>query len=331
MRALMRAQQHDWEDMGQALTDLERDLFQRNASQLARELAELRDFMDGLREELQRLEDDQQQLIQESKPPLSDQAFEQLQAKQSHLDEEAQQSLDETDALLNSDRLQDLRNRQDAEMEASLAQQTRPSTTGGGNSSAGGSQSPPAGSAAGRQQTRDANTRLGQLQSHQAQQAEELRAANGSLEDAQQALEELLGQYDMRLPEEALSQLTAAQIEALTDLIRSDAMDQALAMLQRMHQMLDDGEAIFDPNQLGDSGESGDLPFGHLLPPPSSVEELLLELGELDPQVRTTILKMQPKAREELLQGLREEGPEGYRQFIRDYFRRLTRAGNREP
>ncbi len=35
---------------------------------------------------------------------------------------------------------------------------------------------------------------------------------------------------------------------------------------------------------------------------------------------------MQPQVREELLQGLREEGPEGYRAFIRDYFKRLTRV-----
>ena len=63
---------------------------------------------------------------------------------------------------------------------------------------------------------------------------------------------------------------------------------------------------------------------GHMLPPPSSIEDFLLEFGDLDPRMRTTIMKMQPKVREALLQGLRDEGPEGYRRFIRDYFRRLT-------
>ena len=43
-------------------------------------------------------------------------------------------------------------------------------------------------------------------------------------------------------------------------------------------------------------------------------------------EARGVIMKMQPAVREELLQGLREEGPEGYRVFIRDYFRRLTKA-----
>ena len=37
-------------------------------------------------------------------------------------------------------------------------------------------------------------------------------------------------------------------------------------------------------------------------------------------------MKMQPREREDLLQGLKEEGPEGYREFIRDYFRRLTKV-----
>ena len=50
-------------------------------------------------------------------------------------------------------------------------------------------------------------------------------------------------------------------------------------------------------------------------------------LKDLDPATRSMILKMQPRVREELLQSLREEGPEGYQRFIRDYFKRLTKAG----
>ena len=36
------------------------------------------------------------------------------------------------------------------------------------------------------------------------------------------------------------------------------------------------------------------------------------------------LLKLPPRVREELLQGLRERGPEGYGPFIEDYFKRLT-------
>ena len=75
-----------------------------------------------------------------------------------------------------------------------------------------------------------------------------------------------------------------------------------------------------------------------MLPPPSlsqlgnidgvidGVDAILVELGGIDLDTRTTIMQMQPKAREQLLQGLKEEGPEGYRRFIREYFRQLTKA-----
>ena len=48
------------------------------------------------------------------------------------------------------------------------------------------------------------------------------------------------------------------------------------------------------------------------------------ELARLDPAARTMLLKLPPRVREELLQGMQEQGPEGYRQFIDDYFKRLT-------
>ena len=54
--------------------------------------------------------------------------------------------------------------------------------------------------------------------------------------------------------------------------------------------------------------------------------ELDVELDDLDPNSRAVIMRMQPKAREALLQGLQDEGPEGYRQFVREYFRRLTKV-----
>ena len=48
------------------------------------------------------------------------------------------------------------------------------------------------------------------------------------------------------------------------------------------------------------------------------------ELAKLPPDTRAVILKLPPRVREELLQGLREQGPEGYGPFIEDYFKRLT-------
>ncbi len=54
------------------------------------------------------------------------------------------------------------------------------------------------------------------------------------------------------------------------------------------------------------------------------------QLSELDPATRSVIMKMQPKLREELLQGMQEEGPEGYRYFIRNYYKQLTKVKGAE-
>ncbi|NQU09736.1 hypothetical protein HQ590_03020, partial [bacterium] len=40
---------------------------------------------------------------------------------------------------------------------------------------------------------------------------------------------------------------------------------------------------------------------------------------ELDVTARTVVLSMQPHLREELLQGMQEQGPEAYRKFIQNY------------
>jgi len=47
-------------------------------------------------------------------------------------------------------------------------------------------------------------------------------------------------------------------------------------------------------------------------------------LDDLDPRTRATILQLPPRVREELLQGMKAQGPEGYQKFIQDYFRRLS-------
>ena len=52
------------------------------------------------------------------------------------------------------------------------------------------------------------------------------------------------------------------------------------------------------------------------------------ELATLPPSTQQAILKLPPRVREELLQGLREQGPEGYGPFIEDYFKRLTESKN---
>jgi hypothetical protein len=49
------------------------------------------------------------------------------------------------------------------------------------------------------------------------------------------------------------------------------------------------------------------------------------EANDLGLAAQAVLLRLQPRVREELLKGMREEGPEAYRKFIEEYFNRLTK------
>jgi hypothetical protein len=123
--------------------------------------------------------------------------------------------------------------------------------------------------------------------------------------------------------ERPLSPELAAQ---LAELMQLPEMREALMMAARMRQMRE-GEAQDAPQQQptappppGTLASRGNLRGG---PGPRADSEVL---AELDIETRTVIMKLQPRVREELLQGMREQGPEGYRAFIQDYFERLTKV-----
>ena len=116
----------------------------------------------------------------------------------------------------------------------------------------------------------------------------------------------------------------------LAELLQSAALREAMEMAQRLRQMQNAlaqaqqaGKAQGKP-QKGPAHTSRGLSLGNLDPTSSHGEIVQVELAQLDPQTRAMVLKMQPRLREELLQGMREQGPEGYRKFIQDYFKRLT-------
>ena len=71
--------------------------------------------------------------------------------------------------------------------------------------------------------------------------------------------------------------------------------------------------------------------IGNQKPDGLGTDQVLVDLGKFDVATQRVIMKMQPKEREELLQGLREEGPKAYRGFIRDYFKKLSRARVKVP
>ena len=127
--------------------------------------------------------------------------------------------------------------------------------------------------------------------------------------------------------------LSAEKAAELSQLLQSPKAQKAMQMAARL-QAMQTGDANEQPNKSQKNPNAPPPPLKSNPKPRSGLEgdnssQFAMEavLKELDPSTRSLILKMQPRVREELLQSLREEGPEGYQRFIRDYFKRLTKAG----
>jgi hypothetical protein len=120
---------------------------------------------------------------------------------------------------------------------------------------------------------------------------------------------------------------TEQAAELLAQMLASTDMRQALRTAQAMHQSQAGGERPDRPDTRNaqaapPSRGASALPASGL--PLNLTPELVA--ADLDLAAQAVILRMQPRLREELLKGMREEGPEAYRKFIQDYFQRLTRV-----
>jgi hypothetical protein len=128
-------------------------------------------------------------------------------------------------------------------------------------------------------------------------------------------------------PQDTQPQLDAQELAGkLAELMQSPEMREARAMMNRVQQMR---------AQMAARAQNPNQPQGPKQPAPANqaatvatLPGIPLEaaLEGIDLDTRTLILKMQPRVREELLQGLKEEGPDGYQKFIRNYFQRLARV-----
>jgi hypothetical protein len=172
----------------------------------------------------------------------------------------------------------------------------------------------------------DPNGRREELEGRQERNLRNLDQAERSLASDQQTLEQMLRQLGQPQRPNGNQQgqgqdMDAEMARQLAEMMRSPAMRQAMAMLARMRQ---------GPGQQGNQQSAQRSPnpsqtsTGNMQGAPNPNAALEGELAKLDPSARTVLLKMPPRVREELLQGMREEGPEGYRKFIEDYFKRLT-------
>ncbi len=182
----------------------------------------------------------------------------------------------------------------------------------------------------------------------QLKRLENLNQAQQALKNSDKSLEALREQIQSAQQKSAQSQQqpTAQQQKALDEIekaLQQPLMARAREMMRRMQQQKAQQQKQ-DPQQANQQADQpkSDEP----MPPPSTLanalvanekpdgegtESVLVDLDELDVETRRVILKMQPREREELLQGLREDGPKAYRGFIRDYFKKLSRARAKGP
>jgi hypothetical protein len=162
-------------------------------------------------------------------------------------------------------------------------------------------------------QAQGAVARRAALAARQHERIEQLDTARGALGREDQALEKVLRRFHPNQPGRPLGAVE------LDQLMRAAEIRLALEMARRNRQHAQGRQNL----SRGTPAAFTDLP-DRLPTTDKMVAPLDADLPELDLATRTLILKLQPQVREELLQGLREQGPEGYRAFIRNYFKRLA-------
>ncbi len=176
----------------------------------------------------------------------------------------------------------------------------------------------------------------------QLQRLEELDMANRALKSDQKSLEDLKDQLQQaqQKSQDGQPQQQQAQ-QSLEQMLQQALMQKARKMMQRMQQQ-QKGQQANQPQDQQKNQQKNQQPMppqstlanqliGNQKPDGLGTDQVLVDLGKFDVATQRVIMKMQPKEREELLQGLREEGPKAYRGFIRDYFKKLSRARVKVP
>ena len=357
--AIAEATETSQEDVDQSLVDLRSRLTRQDAEITARELTDLQEYMEALREELAQLREDQEGLIDEAAEEMSERLFENVEENQEELDSEADPALAEASDLLEelseNEQLDELAARNEAgepmgdeETPEEDAGEEDASEEVAGEEAAPSDAMPNRLSPALAETTPEFDERLAEKVEamRQAQEASDTPSdpeREAFREDQFEQLEDLdVAEQSLRADEETLSELleelaleeaaSAEEAERLAELLNSAELQEAREMFERMNAMNEPQESTeesTDPSE--EATELSQLPPASQLLRESEdvqagVELIMLELDDLDVATRAIIMQMQPKAREELLQGLREEGPEAYRHFIRDYFRRLSKV-----
>lgn len=168
----------------------------------------------------------------------------------------------------------------------------------------------------------DPKARRDNLQDRQQQNLRDIDSAQKALQADENALEQMmqaLQQKAQQLGKKGQDGEQQSQDQRnLRDELQSAMMQRAMQMAQRARgQGRQQGPP--NPNQPPNPNAAQPNLTGN---PPGATTEAILD--KLPPDDRRLLLALPPRVREELIQGMKEEGPEAYRQFIRDYFRRLN-------
>jgi hypothetical protein len=165
------------------------------------------------------------------------------------------------------------------------------------------------------------------LEDRQNEKGRDLDAAEKSLKSDQNSLADLLDQLQSAMDGKGKKGKDNPDSEAqsladqLRSMMQSKSMQEALAMAAAT-KMAGKGQQKGKPQRspMPNNSEEGNLTGSDEAPGSGQSN-----LSKLDPATRAMILKMPPsRYREELIRGLNEKGPEAYRAFIQDYFKRLT-------
>ncbi len=176
----------------------------------------------------------------------------------------------------------------------------------------------------------DPDAQRDDLESHQNDRLRDLDEAQKSLASDQQSLEQMMRALAQAMknnggqkPHQANQNPGDPNDEAmrqLADMMQSPAMRQMRDMLNRMRQQ---GQAKGQRSNQPPSPSRSAVSQAGANPPVGSAD-----LSNLPPDLRAAFLKLPPRLREELLQGQKEQDPEGFAPFIEDYFKRLTQTKN---
>jgi hypothetical protein len=376
LKALEKARESMDAGLDKALAQLREEMLKQQAAGTQRGLEDLRDMLAALREQLQKFEGKQAEMLDASNL-VPDMLVSDLEKRQQAMERESEPSLDEARQLLAQNRKARRPQFPDAPMMGEEDEYLVPpkeedtpeemAEAGEGKPEAGDPPDaknnmdeedeplfePALGGPRPKLDPRFADKRPRPMRNADAPQSpaqaqregladrqfhrlEELNLSQQSLGIDVASLEALMEQLQQALggPESMQSEAAspmASQGEPptgqqnLSNLLQSPELQEAMALAQRLRQA-QNAMAQGQPGQpqKGPAHTSRGMSLGNLTPTSTSGQIVEVELSKLDPQTRSLVLKMQPKLREELLQGMREQGPEGYRKFIEDYFKRLS-------